>query len=164
MAKADSIDTTRRRMLTGGAALAAVPFSLSTDAAASGRDPIFALIERHRCLWRELDKALGATSRAQEAQRDGEGRLRPDDHPAVAPYRAADEQASNAVYECEAVLAQTVPTSAAGLAAVISYAREYDRENGAPLFHPADEIVDAGRSLDSWLASLEAAARNLATT
>jgi hypothetical protein len=141
-----------------------VPLAFSAAAAASP-DPIFALIERHRRLWDEWGEALEAMSRAQEAcyaQQGGIGRLPSEDHPAIEPYHVAVEAVGHAVHECLCELAQTPPTTLAGLAAVLAYAREYQEATDRdPLFVSA-VISGPAYSVETWIESLETAVGALA--
>jgi hypothetical protein len=151
-----------RRSVVAGATLAAIPLSALPVSAERTADPIFALIERHRRLWRELGEAIRATGEVEDAHRAEDGDLPDDDHPAVAPYKMAEHEVSDALYECQAALAQIVPTTAAGLVAIIAYAREHQHgpNKGEPLFYASG--VDEDHSLATWLGSLQTAALALA--
>jgi hypothetical protein len=101
----------RRTFVAGiaGAAIVATK-ALAATPASSGADPIFALIARHRAEY----KAYGDAILAQEPS----GRWRDAD--------ARVEQLCDSCQELGWAIASTIPTTMAGVAAVLSYANEFE--------------------------------------
>jgi hypothetical protein len=119
MAQADSTDTTNpsltvsRRTFFGTAAGAAACLSQ----VAPGTDPILDLIERHRAVFGEF---VAASLAADGVSAEREGR--------EVTQAAEDrlEAAAEADAEMRELLASTIPTTMAGLAAAVSWLVEYD--------------------------------------
>jgi hypothetical protein len=138
MAQADSnisilasVDPTRRRFLSNAAgvaaggtvlALATIPPGPAVGAPASALDPVFALIAEKRA----IDVAHCAVIDAQDA---AEGRF---GHGSDEAGEAAEhcETACHAANEIEWRLAGTMPTTLAGVAAVLRFANQIEDEGG----------------------------------
>lgn len=106
-------NTTRRGILSGAVAVAVMP----AVAMAQSADPIFAVIERHRAAFKEF----GAASIANDsvaARMSGRDITQAD--------KDRLEAAQDADLEAAELLASTVPTTMAGLAAAVAWLLEYD--------------------------------------
>jgi hypothetical protein len=102
MSKAESKSTISRRTVVMGAAIASVPAVVPDLAAAAGRDPIFAALER---------------CRQMEAICDAEAAAQTDPEDDLA--EAADE-----AWAARMALAETAPTTWAGLLALVTFVAE----------------------------------------
>ena len=94
---------TRRALVAGAVALPALPVAVQS---ATGRDPILAAIEAHKHAWDELEQALTEADRAGVEDPDV-------DHLHTRIDDAADG------------LVDVLPTSMAGVVALLSYAAEF---------------------------------------
>jgi len=122
---------TRRSMLATGSALAAVPLALSTGAAATGHDPIYAAIEAHRTAERAFCKALPCEPN--------------EDHPDHAGWLERTNRTGDAAAEARVALLETVPTTLAGLAVLLEYL--WEGAAGAELLVDANETMTFLRSM-----------------
>lgn len=143
--------TSRRSLLTGAAATLAGATAIDAAAASITPDPIFAAIERHRAaesafiaLALHEDRMLAAGIDLPLAEGD---------------YRTADMK--HVVEECadaRQALAETIPTTLAGLFAVLEYAESFD--GGIKDF----PLMDGCEQHITFAESLAECARNLRAT
>jgi hypothetical protein len=152
IAKPTSANITSRRsaMKIGAAALLAASSVAAATAPTPVVDPIYAGMERHRKAWAELGRTLRASDAAMEAIGWK------DDAPAWTAEGRAQAAAEVEITASMIELAQTQPTTAAGIATVLAYARGM-RIDGEELFAPDD----SAHSLGTWLLTLERAATAL---
>ena len=137
---------TRRSMLGTGSALAAIPLALSTGAASTGHDPIYAAIEAHRRAEQTLRDFVGKrieweTSIGGYTDEHGNDYIDYEvvaAHPDWAKWQCAEEAQPDASEERIALL-ETVPATLTGLAALLEYV--WESEVGGYLLGSADEMA-----------------------
>ena len=98
--------------VAAGAAIVATK-ALAATPASSGADPIFALIARHRAEHKAYDEAILAS----------------DEFCNTPKWCDADDRVEQLCVSCQDLgwaLANTIPTTMAGVAAVLSYANEFE--------------------------------------
>ena len=151
-----STKTTRRTVLANAAALPvlAVP---TIAAATTSPDPIFVAIAAHRKAAEHRNQTCAAYSAAEQVYFANDR-----DEQYAAAARAAEEaenEACDRVHDLAADLARTVPTTALGLAAVLTYEQGFKVWGGYDLF--AFEAT-AGDTIAAFHRSLAQAACALA--
>jgi len=161
MSQADSINTTSRRgflakgaaTVAGGATILAMP----TPIIAHGLDPIFAAIENHkavRAAWIAtvgrnfaLEEELPSDRCRSHCYCDGEERILETDDPRWIESEREVIRTSEAESEAAVELVNVLPTTRAGVIALMQYANANDTDGEA---WPPELISDDGTKIRSW--------------
>jgi len=123
----------RRSLVASAAALPALAVPAVALAVTAEPDPIFALIERHRAVFNASSSQIS----------DSE-----------------EEELCGQVYEQGCVLAETAPSTLAGVIAIIKYRRELEGEGdeaGYELFSTQGGATDPRDHITAWLTVIEKA-------
>lgn len=110
MAQATHDSITRRSLIAGAAVIASTPALAAVPAIPSQFDPIFAAIEAHRAAWEELEGKLPALDKLQDDDESAKQEL---------------ERLHDAIDNAEDGLIDVIPTSIAGIVAVLEYAANH---------------------------------------
>jgi hypothetical protein len=126
MAQAESRSIRRRSLVAGSVAAIPIAAIASTPilACEAGPDPILAVIDDHRRIYAAVVALLAAQEVADQALRDADDTMRPACEARLADLCTAEGPLGQAEMQASMRLAETVPKTLAGAAAVLSYVRE----------------------------------------
>ena len=128
MAQATHDSITRRSLIAGAAVVASTPALAAVPGITSPIDPIFAAIEAHRLAWDELSRKLPTLDEADDEDENAKREL---------------DRLNDAIDAAEGELIDVIPTSIAGIVAVLEYAANHVCVGNAFNDNYVDEVSTA---------------------